>query len=128
MKKNYDDFGMAEELLTNQTIAGDGAEHDGTGVDFKGIRKGVLLIHAGAFDSATTLTYQLQTSYDNSNWTDCFDADKTLLTAADEDLVAFEVNDIERYLRIQYTVTNGKNALAGFSFVGWDAKCQPLPS
>jgi len=126
MKRNYDDFAFAEELLTNQEITGDGTEKSATAVDFKGVTKGVLIVHAGVFAAATTLSYQLQTSYDNSTWSDVFDADKTILTAADEDLQAYEVDGIGRYLRIQYTVTNAKTAILGFSFVGWDAVTQPL--
>lgn len=126
MRRNFDDFGHDGILLPSQTIAGSGSEVNGTGVDMKRCRTGVVLFTLGAIDAATDVSVMVQKSDDNSTWEDAissaltFDQDSASLT------VTQEVINMERYWRIQYTVTNAKNALFGVAGIGWDAPSLPV--
>ena len=129
MERNYDDVFEAQQVLEAQTIAGDGTEKNGSGVDMGHCRNGVLLILAGVFDSATTATFQLQTSADNGDeddWEDVLDADEDIATAGDQALYEYELLYLRRYVRLQYKVTNGKNAILGAAVVGWAAPERPI--
>ena len=128
-KRNYDDFGGVYTLLAVQSTTGDGTFMTGSGVDCKGCSKGVLLMHIG--DGMTgTGEYKLQHSVDNSTWATHSvhsTTGSTVTIANINSNVALEVNDIRRYLRILYKQPNTKQYDHGVTFVGWDARKQPLP-
>ena len=129
MERNYDDVFEAQQVLEAQTITGDGTEKNGSGVDLGNCRNGVLLVLAGVFESATTATLQLQTSADDGDkdaWADVLASDETILTAADQAVHEYELLYLRRYVRLQYTVTNGKNAILGACVVGWAAPVRPI--
>ena len=120
MRENYNDSKYGVQLLNPQTIAGTGSEVNGSWVDFKNFRDGVLLVPVGAIDAGTTINIQIQTAEDDSGTgaTDVLSADQSITTG--NALYAYELKDLKRYVRIQYTVTNAKNALFGAVAVGWN--------
>ncbi len=126
MLRNFEDSFYGAQLLANQTITGDGQEHDGASVDLKGCEKGVLLVDVGDVATGATLTYQIQTSSDGSTWTDVLSADQTVTDAGASTLYTHELSDLKRYVRIQYTVTNTHSVNVGFAVVGWHAGRVPV--
>ena len=127
MRRNFDDFAHDGQLLAPQTISGDGDEHNGSGVDMKHCRTGVVVFNIGAVVAAATISVMIQKSEDDSTWEDAISAAKTFATADANSVVTQAVIDMERYWRIQYTVTNNKDALFGAVGVGWDAPYVPVP-
>jgi len=127
MKRNYDDFGYGVTLLANQTITGSGSEVTESGVDCKGITKGVLVIDAGTFGG--TFNYQIQTSADDGStdsYADVLSADGSVLDSADEAFVLIEVDNLKRYCRIQYTGVSAADYEVGIGLIGWDAISAPV--
>lgn len=122
--RNFDDNFKGITLLANQTVAGSGAEVNGTGVALNGCRQGVLVVDAGTFGA--TFTFMLQTSYNNSTWTDVFSAEKTITAGADEAFAFYEAKGLEQYVRIQYTGVNGQDYEVGIALIGWDAAAVPV--
>jgi len=122
MRENYSDSKYAVQLLDPQTISGDGSEHDGSWVDLKNFRDGVLLVSAGAIDAATTVTIQCQTAEDDSGTgaADVLSADQSFTNTGANAVHAYELKNLKRYVRLQYKVTNAKNALIGAVVVGWN--------
>lgn len=120
MRENYNDSKYGVQLLNPQTISGDGSEHNGSWVDLKGFRDGVLLVPVGAIDAGTTISIQIQTAKDSAGTgaADVLSADQSITSG--NTLYAYELKDLKRYVRIQYTVTNAKNALFGAVAVGWN--------
>ena len=123
MRRNFDDFAHDGILLPAQTITGDGEEHNGTGVDMKRCRTGVILFTCGAIDLATDVSVMVQKSEDNSTWEDAISAAKTFDQDSASITVTQGVINMERYWRIQYTVTSGKGCLMGVAGIGWDSPC-----
>jgi len=126
MQRNFDDFAYDGQLLAPQTIAGSGSEVDGSGVDMKRCKTGVVVFDVGAVDSGTTVSVMIQKSEDDSTWEDAISSAKTFTNANANSTVTQAVKNMERYWRIQYTVTNGKNALFGAVAIGWDAPVAPI--
>ena len=125
-RRNFDDFAHDGILLPAQTIAGDDGEHNGTGVDMKRCRTGVVLFTLGAIDSGTDVSVMIQKSDDNSTWEDAIDDALTFDQDSASTTVTQEVINMERYWRIQYTVTTGKDCLMGCAGVGWDSPSLPV--
>ena len=126
MRRNFDDFAYDGMLLISQTIAGSGSEVDGTSVDMKRCRTGVVLFILGAIDAATDVSVMVQKSEDDSTWEDAIDSALTFDQDSASTVVTQEVINMERYWRIQYTVTSGKDCLMGCAGIGWDAPSLPV--
>lgn len=126
MRRNFDDFAHDGILLVPATIAGSGSEVDGTAADMKRCRTGVVLFVLGAIDAETDVSVMVQKSDDNSTWEDAISAALTFDQDSAGATVTQEVINMERYWRIQYTVSSGKNALMGCAGVGWDSPSLPV--
>ena len=114
--------------LTTITIAGDGNEHLSSALDLGGCRNGVLITNIGEMDADTTLTIQVTTcDTSDGTFTDVISADHAILTAEKNTLHTIDLEYMERYVKFQYKVTNGKNALFGAEIVGWAAPVRPVP-
>jgi len=117
------------QLLETQTVAGTGSEVNGTGVDMGHCRNGMLVVAAGAFDSGTTVSIMVQTSADDGDadaWADVLSSAYEIATAGDQTFGEEELLYLRRYVRAQYTITNGKNAILGLGVVGWAAPVRPV--
>jgi hypothetical protein len=132
MRRNYSDFAKAYMLVPESNLTGSGAFIQETGVDIKGLTKGVVILIAastGAIHNTGTLTWHVQKSADNSTWTDIFSTGATLTgtSKAACHIAPVEVCDLYRYIRFEWK----GEAADVFSlvpvFVGWDATTQPLP-
>ena len=126
MRRNFDDFAYDGILLPAQTIAGSGDEVNGTAVDMKRCRTGVILFTCGEIDTETDVSVMVQKSEDNSTWEDAISSAKTFDQDSASLTVTQAVINMERYWRIQYTVTNGKDCLMGVAGIGWDAPSLPV--
>jgi len=129
MERNWDDVFKIGQLLETQTVAGTGAEVDGTGVDMGHCRNGALIVAAGVFDAGTTVSIMIQTSADNGvddAWADVLATPYTILTAGDQVFGQEELLYLKRYVRAQYTITNGKDAILGLGCIGWAAPVRPI--
>lgn len=122
MEKNWDAAFKVGQLLETQTVSGTGSEINGTGVDMGHCRNGALIVAAGVFDSGTTVSIMIQTSADNGvddDWADVLSAAFEVATAADQAWLEEELLYLRRYVRAQYTITSGKDAIIGLGCVGW---------
>ena len=128
MQRNSDAIMKLGQLLETQTVSGTGSEVSGTGVDMGHCRNGTLIVAAGAFDSGTTVSLMVQTSADNGvddDWADVLSAAYEIATAADQAFLEEELLYMRRYVRVQYTVTNAKDAILGIGVIGWAAPENP---
>lgn len=129
MERNSDAVMKIGQLLETQTVAGTGSEVNGTGVDMGHCRNGMLVVAAGAFDSGTTVSIMVQTSADDGDadaWADVLSSAYEIATAGDQTFGEEELLYLRRYVRAQYTITNGKNAILGLGVVGWAAPVRPV--
>ena len=120
MRLNYNDNFSKAHLLGAVSYAGDGAEHDGTGVSLGNCRDGVAIVNVGTIPAATTITIQVQTSSDNSTWSDVLSADQDIATADGVGTYCYELANLKKYVRLQYKVTNGKTVVISASAIGWN--------
>ena len=124
-------------LLATAVHAGSASEADGTAKLTWGCRGGAAIVEIGNVDTATcVISLTFQKSPDNSSWTDIIpigyssaDIEITATAALGEDnTIAFSLDELNEggYVRVQWTVTNGKNATVfGVNFVGFRGIDQP---
>jgi hypothetical protein len=115
--------------LTTIEITGDGAEHLSSALDLGGCRNGVLLVNVGEMAVATNVLTVQVTTCDTSDGTfaDVLAADEEIDVTEKNTLHTFDLSYMERYVKFQYKVTNGKTALFGATIVGWAAPVRPVP-
>lgn len=127
MRLNYSDNMYAVQLLNPQQITGDGNEATGSAVDLKNCVRGVLVVPVGEMDDATTLTLQIQTCDTlDGTFQDVLSADQEITTADKNKVHCFELDNLKRYVRLQYTVTNAKNVTFGAAVIGWHRPLVPV--
>jgi len=124
-------------LLATAVHAGSASEADGTAKLTWGCRGGAAIVEIGNVDTATCVIFlTFQTSPDNSTWSDVTpigyssaDIEITATAALGEDnTIAFSLDELNEggYVRVQWRVTNGKNATVfGVNFVGFRGVAQP---
>ena len=120
MQFTYNDNFSKAHLLGALSYAGTGSEVNGTGASLGNCRDGVAIVNVGTIPAATTITIQIQTSSDNSTWTDVLSSDQSIATADGVGTYCYELSDLKKYVRAQYTVTNGNTVVFGISAIGWN--------
>jgi len=138
MTRDFNSVFYAVPLLENVVHAGSASEADGTAKLVWGCRGGAAIVTIGNVDTATcVISLTFQKSPDNSSWTDIVpigyssaDIEITATAGLGEDnIVAFSLDELFEggYVRVQWQVTNGKNATAfGVNFVGFRGTYQPV--
>lgn len=120
------------KLLSPQQVTGSGQPVVGSAVDCKSVRDGVLLVNAGEMDAGTTVEVNLSTCDSaTGTFTPVFASAKTIATTGKNTLYAYPLSQdvasaLRRYVKLVYTVTNGKNALLSVSLTGWDRVQLPV--
>lgn len=118
MKKLFDNVLVAASLVPAVRTA----DANGTGVDTRGYRDGMVVISAGAIDLASTdetYSFKVQHSDDNSTFTDISGATNTV-TAANQvkEIRLADLNvTIKRYVRVVLDVEGTTPSIAGAAYV-----------
>lgn len=94
------------------------ADANGTGIDTQGYTEAVMLVTAGAIDTASadeTYVVELEESDDNSTWTDVSDHDVTITADNEVDMVRIKGLNVtrKRYLRAVLNVGGTTPSFAG---------------
>lgn len=99
---------LEHTLKPSAQVAGSGAAVNGSWVDTRDLAEGYLFIDVTAIDAATTIALTL--SFANADRSIVGDSGVSIanMTTATQQMVA--VPQLAAYARINYTVTNGKNA------------------
>jgi hypothetical protein len=138
MTRDFNSVFYITPLLENVVHTGSASEADGTAKLVWGCRGGAAVVTVGNVDTAEcVISLTFQKSPDNSSWTDIVpigyssaDIEITAVAALGEDnIVAFSLDELNEggYIRVQWQVTNGKNATAfGANFVGFRAMRRPV--
>lgn len=138
MTRDFNSVFYVTPLLATAVHAGSASEADGTAKLVWGCRSGAALVEIGNVDTATcVISLTFQKSPDNSSWTDIIpigyssaDIEITATAALGEDnIIAFALDELNEggYIRVQWQVTNGKNATVfGVNFIGFRAMTRPV--
>jgi hypothetical protein len=129
-KYNFDDWGKGAYLVTGATgLGATGTASNSQWADLGGCREGVLVISKRVMP--TGIVYNVHTTYSTGTTgvaaaNDVLSSDAVASTGAGADFV--ELNDLQRYVRMEYKGGTGCSGGASFSasVIGWNGHDRPV--